>query len=94
MPFVEHTSKPYESVGAGHFKDPAVMGVFTLPPPNVAPINMISICSDPWVLPPIDQVESWGDEMPLSPAELNYIEIVSTSAPLSEPAPSSRAPDS
>jgi len=94
VPFVEHTSIPYESVGAGLFKDPALMGVFSLPPPNIAPINMISVRSDPCVLPPTDQVESWGDEMLLSPAELNYVEIVSASAPPPESAPSSRALDS
>ena len=32
--------------------------------------------------------------MSWSPAELNYVEIVSASAPFSEPAPSSRALDS
>ena len=82
------------SVGAGIFKDPALMGVFSLPPPNVAPINMIFVHSDPWVLPPTDQTESWGDEMPLSPAELNYIEIVSASTPSFESTPLSRALDS
>ena len=81
-------------MGARHFKDPALMGVFSLPPPIVTPINMISIRSDPWVLPPTDQVESWGNEMSLSPTELNYVEIVSASAPPYEPTPSSRAPDS
>lgn len=58
MPFVEHTSVSCESVGAGLFKDLALMGVFSLPPPNIAPINMISVCFDPWVLPPTDQIES------------------------------------
>ena len=36
VPFVEHTSKSFESVGARLFKDPALMGVFSLPPPNLA----------------------------------------------------------
>jgi len=54
VPFVEHITVPYESVGSGLFKDPALMGVFSLPPPNIAPINMISIRSDPWVIPPVD----------------------------------------
>ena len=93
VPFVEHTSIPYESVGAGLFKDSALMGVFSLPTPNAAPINMISVHSDPWVLPPADQIESSGDEMPLIPSELNYDEIVSASAPSSDPAPLSRALD-
>ena len=58
VPFMEHTSKSFESVGAGLFKDPALMGVFPLPPPNLAPINMIFVRSDPWVLPPANQIES------------------------------------
>ena len=94
IPFVEHTSKSYESLGAGLFKDPSLMGVFPLPPPNVASINMITIRSDPWILPPTDQVESWGNEMQLSPAELNYVKIVAASAPSPEPAPPSKVPDS
>lgn len=53
---------------------------FSLSPPNIAHVNMISIHSDPWVLPPIDRIESWGDVMSLNLAELNYIEIVSASA--------------
>ena len=52
--FMEHTSIPYENVGAGFFKDPAIMGVFSLLPPNIAPINMIYVRFDPWVFPPID----------------------------------------
>jgi len=94
VPFMEHTSIPCESVGARLFKYPALMGVFSLPPPNITPINMISVRSDPWVLPPVDQIESWGDEMPLSPAELNYVEILFLSAPSPEPTPLSRALDS
>lgn len=83
---MEHTSKSLESVGAGLFKDPALMGVFPLPPTNLASVNMISVRSDPWVLPPPNQEDSWGEMMPLSPAELNYIEIVAASAPPLEPA--------
>lgn len=94
VPFVEHTSKSCENVGARLFKDPALMGVFPLPPPNLASINMISVHSDTWVLPPANQIESWGDMMPLSPAELNYVEIVAASAPPPEPTLSSRALDS
>ena len=55
---------------------------------------MITVCFDLWILPPIDQVESWGDEMSLSSAELNYVEIIAASAPSPEPAPSSKVPDS
>lgn len=94
VPFVEYTFIPRESVGARLFKDPTLMGVFSLPLSNIAPINMIFVRFDPWVLPPVDQIESWGDEMPLSLAKLNYIEIVSASAPSSESAPSRKALDS
>lgn len=53
MPFVEHTSIPLESVGVGLFKDPTLMGVFSLPPPNVAPTNMISFVLIPGFFPPL-----------------------------------------
>ena len=92
--FVEHPSKSLVSVGAGLFKDPSLMGVFPLPPQNLAPVNMISVRSDPWVLLPLNQEDSWGDMMPLSPAELNYIKIVAASAPPPEPAFLSSVPDS
>lgn len=94
VPFVEHTSIPLESVGDGLFKDPALMGVFSLPPPNLAFINMISVRFDHWFLPPIDQIKWWGDEMPLSLAELNYVEIVFVSSLPSESASLSGALDS
>ncbi len=47
VPYVEHTSIPYESVGAGLFKDPTLMGVFSLPPPNLASLSLVSARSDP-----------------------------------------------
>ena len=76
---MKHTSAPYESVGAGLFKDPALMCIFPLPPPHLASVNMISVKSYPWVIPP-HQVDAWGDVIPLSPAKINYVEIVSASA--------------
>jgi hypothetical protein len=79
VPYVKHTGAPYESVGAGLFKDSALMGIFPLPPPHVASVNMISVKSDPWVIPSPDLVDTWGEVMPLSPAEINYVEIVSAS---------------
>ena len=94
VPFVEHTFKSLESVCAGLFKDPSLMVVFPLPPPNLASVNMITTHSDPWVLPPVNQEDSWGEMMPLSPAELNYIEIVAASASTSEPAIPGSVPDS
>lgn len=75
---------PYESVGAGLFKDSALMGTFTLPPSNVTSINTISISIDPWILPTPDQIDSFGDSIPLIPLEKNYQEIVLASMATSE----------
>lgn len=91
--YVEHTSIPYENVGVGLFKDPALMGVFLLPPPNVASINMISINSYPLVIHPFDQVYSWGDVKLLGPTKLNYVEIILASTSSSDSTPSSRSLD-
>lgn len=41
-PYMGNTDIPYESVGVGIFKDSSLMGTFSLPPPNVAFINVIS----------------------------------------------------
>lgn len=76
VPYVKHIGDPYESVGAGFFKDPVLMGIFPLPPLHVASVIMISVKYDPWVIPPSDQVDAWGDSMPLSPTEINYVAIV------------------
>lgn len=73
--YVKHTSAPYESVG-GLFKDPALMGIFPLPPLHVAFVNMISVKSDPWVIHSLDVVDTWGEVMPLSPTKIDYVEIV------------------
>lgn len=52
--FMEHTNIPYESVGARLFRDPALMGVFSLPPPNVTSVKMIYVNPYPWVIPIVD----------------------------------------
>ena len=85
---MKHIGAPYESVGAGLFKDLTLMGIFPLPPPHVASVNMISVKFDPWVIPSPDLVDTWGDVMPLSPIEVNYCEIASTSTNESEHATS------
>ena len=64
VPHVKHTSTPYESVGERLFKDHALMGIFPLPPPHVAFVNMILVKSGPWVIPSPDLVETWGEVMP------------------------------
>lgn len=89
VPYVDHTTMPYESAGAGIFKESALMGLFSLPPRNTAQVNMISTSSDPWIIPSPDQVDSFGDVMPLSPVEVNYSEIVSYLANHTEHATSS-----
>lgn len=75
VPYVGNTVIPYESVGAGLFKDSTLMGTFTLPPLNVHSVNMISVSMDPWIIPIADQIDLFGDAMPLSPLEKNYQQI-------------------
>lgn len=47
------------------------MGTFSLPPPNVHSVNMISDSIDPWFIPSDDQIESFGHAMRLRPLEVN-----------------------
>ena len=62
------------------------MGVFPPPVPDafVTPINMISsvdtFVGDPWILPNLAEVETYGNIMLLSPAERTYSAIQSESA--------------
>ena len=72
VPYVGNTEIPYKSVGAGLFKDSTLMGTFTLPPLNVHSVNMIMDSMDHWIFPTINQIDSFGDAMPLSPLEINY----------------------
>ena len=81
VPYVEKIPSPFESVGLGLFKDPALMGIFPLPPPNTIQVNMISQSDDPWIVSLLEKVDSFGDLMPLSPVELNYCEILVASDP-------------
>jgi len=53
VPYMKRIGAPYESVGAGLFRAPALMGIFPLPPPHVASVNIISVKYDPWVIPPL-----------------------------------------
>lgn len=41
VPYMGNTNIPYESMGAGLFKDSPSMGAFSLPPLHVASVNMI-----------------------------------------------------
>lgn len=69
--YVKHIGDPYESVGERIFKYHALMSIFPLPSPHVASANMISVKSDPWVIPSLDLVDTWGKVMLLSP-NVNY----------------------
>ena len=55
-----------------------------VPDAFVTPINMISsigtFVGDPWILPDLTEVETYGDTMPLSLAERTYSAIQSESA--------------
>jgi hypothetical protein len=87
VPLVRNSHPITELIGAGLFKDPCLMGVFPPPIPDafVAPINMISsvgtFMGDPWILPNLAEVETYGDTMSLSPFERTYstIQFVSSS---------------
>lgn len=54
VPYVGNTDIPYESMGAGIFKDFALMGTFSLPTLHVSLANMISTSRDPWIIPTPD----------------------------------------
>lgn len=45
-----------------------------LDPPQMVPINMISINTsyDLWLIPHPDEIESYGTTMPLTPTETSY----------------------
>ena len=70
-------------VGASLLKEPCLMGVFPPPVPDtiITLINMISSVDthlgDTWLIPTSSEVESYGDTMLLSPAELSYLAIQS-----------------
>jgi hypothetical protein len=86
VPLVNNSHAVLELIGAGLFKDPCLMGVFLPPVPDafIAAINMISsigtFVGDPWILPDPTEVETYGNTMPLSPAEKMYSSIQSKSA--------------
>ena len=55
---------------------------------------MISQSDDPWIVPFPEQIDSFGDSMPLSPIEINYCEPTAASAfPPPEGAPLSMSLD-
>jgi hypothetical protein len=91
VPLIEKTPIGYENVGVGILKDSMLMGAFPIPPPDIPPpfvasINMISTSVDatlesydPWLVTILEECLHYGDQMPLSPMELAYQVIQSTS---------------
>ena len=80
---IQHVGKktiPYKDVGVGLIKDYALLGNFSLPPPNVpctiANINMITSSTipfdDTWIVPLESELDSFERTMPLSPFEFAY----------------------
>lgn len=51
MPYVGNTIIPYESIGAGIFKDSTLIGTFSITPPHFTFVNMIPTSYDPWIIP-------------------------------------------
>jgi hypothetical protein len=97
VPFVRDTQKYYMHVGAGMFKDSSLMGIFPLPPPppttNTTPINMTSSfytsgsleSFDPWVVPHLDNVESYRAHVTLLAIEIVNLTISSVSIDIVQP---------
>lgn len=82
VPLISESTSISQSIGAGMFKDPCLMGVFPLFAPDipkVAPINTISSIGsyDPWVISLPSEIESLGDTILLFPTELSYSAIQS-----------------
>jgi hypothetical protein len=90
FPFIAKMPPSHENVGVGLLKDSLSMGTFPIPPPDspppfVASINMTSTTIgktpesyDPWLVPSFDDYLFYGDIMHLSPVELVYQAIQST----------------
>ena len=87
---IQHVRKStisYEDIGVGLIKDSALMGKFSMPPPNIlhtiSNINMITSSTipfdDPWIVPSESEMDSFNDVMPLSPFEIAYQAIQSFS---------------
>jgi hypothetical protein len=94
MPFIGDSSGGYKGVGIGMFKDSSLMGIFPLPAPDtthIAPMNMISSFTsrslgsfDPWVVPHLEDVDSYGASMPLTTGRYCRSEIPSTSVDIGQ----------
>jgi hypothetical protein len=88
--FISKTPTGYENVTMGILKYSTFMGTFPIPPPDILPpsvalINMIStiVCEtsksyDAWIVPNSSDYLRYDDQIPLSPVELPYQDIQSS----------------
>ena len=86
VPLIGGFPHSYVSIGTGLLKAYSLLGFFPLPPPQI--LNMVAMISttldgsiDPWIIPAPSDIDSYGDQMPLSPAELAYQAIQIASKP-------------
>jgi hypothetical protein len=87
VPLIGDSLMVTKKVGEGIFRYPFLMGVFPMLTPNpinIAPVNMISSSRsgysnsyDPWVIPTLIEIESYGTSMSLSLAKQAYSMIQS-----------------
>ena len=74
VPVIGQAKPHYEDIGVGLLKDSPIIGVFPEVPSPYATVNMIA-SNDSWPLPSPSDIETIGDQMPLSPYERFYESI-------------------
>ena len=86
VPLIGGVTDSYVSISTGLLKAYSLLGCFPLPPPQIP--NMVAMIStmlggsiDPWIILAPSDIDSYGDQMTLSPAELAYQAIQTTSEP-------------
>ena len=86
VPLIGGFPDSYVSIGTGLLKASSLLGCFPLPPPDIP--NTVAMISttldgsiDPWILSSPSEIDSYGDQMLLSPAKLAYQAIQITSEP-------------
>jgi len=95
IPFLGVSKITYESVVVGILKDSSLMGTFPTPLPpttqHISTINRISTMAhqsyesyDPWIVHSPLELDALGDTIPLSPLEVEYYAIQSSSPQLED----------
>lgn len=84
VPLVGGIPNSYVSVGTGLLKASSLIDCFPLPLPEVShTVSMVSTIphhpTDPWILPAPSNIDSYGEQMSLSPVEMAYQAIQSAS---------------